>query len=103
MLTGRMMDFPLSLPHLYERARTLFPKREIVCALPDKSRSRSTYADLTARIFRTSFKLSRESVRLTHAMSDMDSAKARRELGWEPRPTEESIRDAIRFFKETNA
>ena len=50
MLTGRMMDFPLSLPHLYERARTLFPKREIVCALPDKSRTRSTYADLTARM-----------------------------------------------------
>jgi len=49
MLPGRMMDFPLALPHLLERARTLFPTREIVCALPDKSRQRATYADFTAR------------------------------------------------------
>jgi dihydroflavonol-4-reductase len=32
-------------------------------------------------------------------MNDMDSSKARRELGWSPRPVEESIRAAIDFYK----
>lgn len=55
-------------------------------------------ADRVGRLLDKDFRLSRESVRLTHIMSDMDGTKARTELGWEPRPTEESIREAVRFF-----
>jgi fatty-acyl-CoA synthase len=52
MLAGRMMDFPLTLTHLLERARTLFPRTEIVSRLPDKSLHRTTYAGLYERCCR---------------------------------------------------
>jgi fatty-acyl-CoA synthase len=43
MLAGRMMDFPLTVTHLLERARTLFGGSEIVSRLPDRSLHRVTY------------------------------------------------------------
>ena len=36
-LYGTMMDFPLTLPHLLERAGKLFSSIEIVSRLPDRS------------------------------------------------------------------
>lgn len=41
------------------------------------------------------------SVRLMHIQSALDHSKATRELGWEPAPTEESIREGVRWFAET--
>jgi dihydroflavonol-4-reductase len=38
------------------------------------------------------------SVRLMHIQSPLDHAKATRELGWEPAPTEDSIRAGVRWF-----
>jgi dihydroflavonol-4-reductase len=32
------------------------------------------------------------------AEADVDCGKAKRELGWQPRPVEESIREAARFW-----
>lgn len=94
----------MSVAEMFRIGAEAYGRRPLFLPVPRAALYASgAVADLTARIFRTSFKLSRESVRLTHAMSDMDSERARRELGWEPRPTEESICDAIRFFKETNA
>jgi fatty-acyl-CoA synthase len=49
MLTGRMMDFPLTLTHFLERARTYFGRAEIVSRQPDKSLHRYTYADFYRR------------------------------------------------------
>jgi fatty-acyl-CoA synthase len=49
MLAGRMMDFPLTLTHLLERARTQFPTATIVSTQPDKSRTRATYADFSEK------------------------------------------------------
>jgi fatty-acyl-CoA synthase len=43
------MDFPLTLPHLLERAGTLFKDVEIVSRLPDKSLHRHTYGDFHRR------------------------------------------------------
>jgi dihydroflavonol-4-reductase len=34
------------------------------------------------------------------AEADLDHSKAVRELGWQPRPVEESIREAARFWVE---
>ena len=48
-MDGTMMDFPLTLPHLVERARLLFGETEIVTRLPDKSLHRHTYADFCSR------------------------------------------------------
>ncbi|XXF77122.1 long-chain fatty acid--CoA ligase [Myxococcaceae bacterium GXIMD 01537] len=49
MLTGRMMDFPLTLTHFLERARTYFGRSEIVSRMPDKSLQRYTYAGFYKR------------------------------------------------------
>jgi fatty-acyl-CoA synthase len=45
-----MMEYPLTLEHLFERAGRYFPTREIVSRRPDKSLVRSTYADFHARV-----------------------------------------------------
>src|SRR5262245_26030156 len=37
MLAGRMMDFPLTLTHLLQHAKTFYGRSEIVSRLPDKS------------------------------------------------------------------
>jgi fatty-acyl-CoA synthase len=49
MLTGRMMDFPLTLTHFLERARTYFGRSEVVSRRPDTSLHRYTYADFYRR------------------------------------------------------
>jgi len=49
-MEGLMMDYPLTLGHLFERAGQYFPTREIVWRRPDKSLQRSTYAEFHARV-----------------------------------------------------
>ena len=48
-MKGLMMDFELTIPDMLDRAATLFPQREIVSRLPDKSLHRYTYRDLHRR------------------------------------------------------
>ncbi len=43
------MDFPLTLTHFLERARTLFPRQEVVSRQADKSLHRYTYGDFAKR------------------------------------------------------
>ncbi len=63
MLAGRMMDFPLTLTHFLERARTFFGRTEIVSRLPDKTLVRGTYDDLYRRTSKLAGALSRLGVR----------------------------------------
>ncbi len=63
MLPGRMMDFPLTLTHFLERARTYFGRSEIVTRQPDKSLQRYTYADFYKRTCRLANALRRLGVR----------------------------------------
>jgi dihydroflavonol-4-reductase len=51
-----------------------------------------------ARLRGTDEQLSLASLRLMRAEAPVNCAKARRELGWEPRPVEESIREAAQFW-----
>jgi dihydroflavonol-4-reductase len=51
-----------------------------------------------ARFKGTDERLTLESVRLMRAEADVDCSKARRELGWQPKPVEDSIRAAARFW-----
>jgi fatty-acyl-CoA synthase len=44
-MKGTMMDFPLTLPSLFERAGKLFPSVEIISQRPDNSPHRYTYGD----------------------------------------------------------
>jgi dihydroflavonol-4-reductase len=53
---------------------------------------------LKARLTGKDAELSLASVRMMRAEADVDSSKAMRELGWQPRPVEESIRAAARFW-----
>src|SRR5271154_5061868 len=48
-MLGTMMDYPLTLTHLLERAGRLFQDQEIVSRLPDHSLHRCTYADVYRR------------------------------------------------------
>ena len=58
----------------------------------------ATLGSLKAQLRRTDERLTLESVRLMRAEAPVDCGKARRELGWQPRPVEESIREAARFW-----
>ena len=49
MIASTMMDFPLTLAHVLERAGRLFGASEIVSRLPDKSLHRYTYRDFQRR------------------------------------------------------
>jgi fatty-acyl-CoA synthase len=46
MLSGRMMNYPLTVTHFLRRARTYFPGSEIVSRRTDKSLHRASYDDL---------------------------------------------------------
>ncbi len=48
-MRGTMMDFPLVLPVLLERAANIFPDKEIVSYRPDKSPVRSTFREFARR------------------------------------------------------
>ncbi|MDT0406828.1 hypothetical protein RM528_33855, partial [Streptomyces sp. DSM 41635] len=50
------------------------------------------------RLRGTDEQLSLESLRLMRAEAELDHSKAVRELGWEPRPVEESIAEAAKFW-----
>src|SRR5262245_48487090 len=49
MIAHTMMNYPLTLTHILERAGRLFGKNEIVSRLPDKSLHRYTYGDFYRR------------------------------------------------------
>jgi len=62
-MLGRMMDFPLSLSHLLERARTQFPRGEIVTRRADRSLVRASYADFHRRALQLAAALVRLGIR----------------------------------------
>jgi nucleoside-diphosphate-sugar epimerase len=59
-----------------------------------------TLGSLKAKLTGKDTQLSLASVRMMRAEAHVDHSKATRELGWEPRPVEESIREAARFWTE---
>lgn len=48
-LNGRMMDFPLTITHILEHGRSIFPNVEVVSRRPDKSLIRQTFAQTYER------------------------------------------------------
>jgi len=54
--------------------------------------------DALGALLRKDFPMSRQSARLVELTSPASHAKATRELGWHPRPTEDSIRAAARNY-----
>src|SRR3569832_729419 len=62
-MRGTMMDFPLTLTTILERAGKLFPKTEIVSRLANGELQRSNYADLHRRAYRLAESLTRAGLR----------------------------------------
>jgi dihydroflavonol-4-reductase len=58
----------------------------------------ATVGSIKAKLRGTDEQLSMGSLRLMRAEAPVDCGKARRELGWQPRPVEASIREAARFW-----
>jgi len=56
------------------------------------------FNDLAARLLRRDLPFAVVGLRMAELMSPLDHGKARRELGWEPQPVENSIREAAKFF-----
>ena len=63
MLAGLMMDYPLTLTHFLERASAFHAHREIVTRNPDRSLTRTTYADLYKRSAKLAGALTRLGVK----------------------------------------
>ncbi|ANW66904.1 NAD-dependent dehydratase [Mycobacterium sp. djl-10] len=55
---------------------------------------------LKARLRGSDERLTLESVRLMRAEAPVDCSKARRELHWQPRPVQDSVREAARFWAD---
>lgn len=71
------------------------PARSLPLAM---SWSLAVLGSAKARLKGTDEQLSIGSLRLMRAEAPVDCAKAKRELGWQPRPVEESIREAATFW-----
>jgi dihydroflavonol-4-reductase len=89
----------ISQPELYTLGA------ESLCKKPPRKLSlRTAYAmaavnEFIARLFRRKdIKLCRDSIFLSEVFGPLDHAKATDELGWDPRPVEETVRDAIAWF-----
>ena len=78
-----------------EAAGVQAPTRTV--ALP-VSYAMAAVGSLKARLTGTDERLSLGSLRLMRAEAPVDCTKAKRELGWQPRPVEQSIREAAIFW-----
>lgn len=58
----------------------------------------ATAGTIKGKLKGTDERLSLGSLRLMRAEGPLDHSKAVRELGWQPRPVEESVREAARFW-----
>jgi len=56
-------------------------------------------ADVISFFTRKDNRLSVASIRCSTLLPNVDSSKARNELGWKPEPIEESIREAVEFYR----
>ena len=71
------------------------PTKKIPLAL---SYAMATLGSAKARLKGTDERLSLDSLRLMRAEAPVDCSKAKRELGWQPRPVEEAIGEAAKFW-----
>ena len=60
----------------------------------------SAVADFVARLRGKESRMSIDSLKCASMVNDVDSSKARNELGWQPRPIEVSIEEAVSFYRK---
>jgi dihydroflavonol-4-reductase len=54
--------------------------------------------ECVSAVTRRDVRVTRTTMRLMHTMTPLDHSKAERDLGWRPRPIDETIADAVAFF-----
>lgn len=59
-------------------------------------------ADVAARLRRKDSRMSIASVKCSRMLPNVDCSKARKDLGWQPRPIEESVKEAVAFYSSQN-
>ena len=70
-MRGTMMDFPLTLPTLLDRAGQLFPRVEIVSRRPDRSTFRTNYGEFHRRARRLASALTKLGLQPGDRVSSM--------------------------------
>src|SRR5579863_6204032 len=70
-MRGTMMDFPLTLPVILERAGKLFHRVEIVSRRPDRSTVRTSYGDFYKRARRLADALTKMGLRRGDRVASM--------------------------------
>src|ERR1700747_1633339 len=70
-MRGTMMDFPLTLPTLLERADQLFSRVEVVSRRPDRSITRTCYGDFYRRARRLASALTKLGLRSGDRVASM--------------------------------
>src|SRR5580692_1866620 len=70
-MRGTMMDFPLTLPTLLDRAGRLFPSVEIVSGRPDRSIARTNYGEFHRRARRLASALTKLGLQPGDRVSSM--------------------------------
>lgn len=75
------------------------PKRRVPIRLMSAA---AHVGSVFARLRGKDTKLTPLNIRLMHIMTPLDHSKAVRELGWQPRPTSESIVAAAQFFRDVH-
>jgi dihydroflavonol-4-reductase len=95
LISERMIPLKEVVKIAAEEAGVPAPKRAISVPV---LYAMGALGSLRARMTGKDAELSMQSVRMMRAEAPVDHSKAVRELGWQPRPVEESIREAARFW-----
>ncbi|ODR05963.1 NAD-dependent dehydratase [Mycolicibacillus koreensis] len=95
LISAQMMELTEVIRIAADEAQVPMPRRSIPVPV---LYALGALGSLKAKLTGTDAELSVKSVQMMRAEAPVDHAKARRELGWEPRPVEEEIRAAARFW-----
>jgi dihydroflavonol-4-reductase len=91
----------VSVRELYETAAAATGVKPPRLAVPLWAMYAMGYVgDVVRTLFRRNFQLTSKSVRLMHIWPRLDHGKAERELGWQPKPVDDSVRRAAQFYLE---
>lgn len=92
-------DRYMSIRELHRIAATAVGRRPPRIGIPMPAlRAGARVNDLAARLLGRDLPFAYVGMRMAELMSPLDHSKAERELGWKPKPVEDSIRKAAIFF-----
>jgi dihydroflavonol-4-reductase len=97
IIADRMMDIAEATSKTAEFAGVRPPRLEIPMWLVTGT---TWVVEKLMRVLHKDTVLTMDSIVLSRIMGDYDTSKARSELGWKPRPMEESLKEAAIWFKE---